>query len=375
MNPDEFIAKSDQVALLGALLPGERSQVSPLLPEADLPRREQAKRDLLSSGILDSNGEIDKRHAATFAVLAHARHRVSVSFFFPGRQVTVDRLFGEKGDTVTLFETDEGMTAVGLDVDVDEVLDSIDFSDDEKSVHVPLVAVALDQQGFSLFSAILDGERSSVISALGINGADDTSIPPVIHTPGTVENTLAAYQPSNGEFPWLRIAADLSSSADLLKGENIRSRMQILAGQGLLVPVAGGYQLSGDVNAMVKRLVLTDLILDISIRKGTLEKEDLPDEGYCIRGDGTLLWITARSDWPGIVSMQYMPAGILVELVKNLLANPEYSFVPVATAHVPATPASAPQTGAPSPKKFCSQCGATVRPGLKFCSSCGAKLA
>jgi hypothetical protein len=376
MNPDEFIVKSDQLSLLGALFPGERSLISPLLPNVEPPQREQAKRDLLSSGILDRNGEIDERHHATLAALALAGRRVTIALFFPNRQVTVDRLFAQKdGTTVTLFERDEGMTAIGKDVDTDEILDSIDFSDDEKSVHVPSFAVALNQNDFILFSAILDGERASVIAALKTTGADDTPIPPVIHTPGTVEKTLSAYQPASGEYPWLRIASDITGRTDLQNPENPGSRMQGLAAQGLLVPAPDGYQLTEAVASMVKRLVLTDLILNVSIRKGTKEKEEPEDEGYCIRGDGTLLWIVARSDRPGTVSIQYMGAGILVDMVKNLLVDPDYSFVPVTTAQVPATGASVQQSAAPSPKKFCSQCGAPVKAGLKFCSSCGTKIA
>ena len=363
----------DLVPHTGVLLPGERSLVSPLLPTGDPQQQAAARQSLQPAGILDATGAISPAWSAVLTPLSLSERKVTISLFFPGRHITIDRYFTRDGNTITLLEGDDQITSLGMNISTEDLLAATGLSDDEISNRVPPVMISLNGPDFLFLTALMDNERACTIDALMRSVQDNRPLPPVVQTDESARKLLAAYQTPGEDSPFLSAAADLAGTQALALARQTAPPWNSLTAKGIVIPSPNGnYLLSDPLRALVRRLILTDFSMEVVITRSTADREELLDQAYCFRADGLLAWMKIRTGRPDLLSLHAIPAGALVKMTTTLVSDPSYTLTAFDAPEqpLPASPVQQPK----AERKFCPQCGKPLRPGLKFCSSCGAKI-
>lgn len=357
---------------LGVLIPGERSPVSPILPAGDEQQQALVRQSLRPAGILDEKGAIIPAYSSILSMLALSRRKASCSLYFPGRHITIDRYFVQDNSTITLLDTDGPETRIGRDVPVNEIIAATGLSDNEISTRYPHIEISLPSSDFLHFAALMDHERSSTTDALLKSVKNNTPLPRVLHTEQSARQTISSFLVSGGDYLFLGAAADLADAGVMAQAQQAAFSLNGLAAKGIVTPATGGYFLSDSLQALVRRLILTDMTMEITIERSNAENMEYIDRAYCYRADGILTWFTLQAGQPGAISLRVTPAGILLTMMDSLLRDPAFTLAHLETPAQPAPASPAPQPQ--GTRKFCSQCGATIPGGKKFCPQCGAKL-
>jgi hypothetical protein len=357
---------------LGVLMPGERSPVSPILPTGDHEQQAAARQSLRQAGIVDDNGAIMPAYSSILSMLALSGRKASCSLYFPGRHITVDRYFVQNNSTITLLDQDGLETRIGKDVPVNDIIAATGLSDNEISTRYPHAEISLPPADFLHLAALMDYERATTTDALLKSIKDNTPLPHVIHTEQSARQTISSFVTSMGDYPFLSAASDLADPGVMAQAGQAAISWNTLAAKEIVTPASGGYHLSDSLQALIRRLILTDMTMEITVARSNGDNLEYTDRAYCFRADGFLTWIKLQAGQPGIISLRVTPAGILRQMMDSLLRDPAFTLAQfeAAKATVPSGPAPQPQ----GIRKFCPQCGNPLKPGLKFCSSCGAKI-
>lgn len=372
--PVSFSVKSGQLHLLGTLLPGERSGLSPLLPALDGKDREDAKRSLTGCSVLDAQGEISERYRTMLGLLSGTTRLVSLSLFFSDRSITTTRYFHVSGNaTVTVTERNGTMVEILDAISPQEILAAAGLSDDEINQNVLPLDIRVSKDEAALFAALLDGERASVAAALaGVSPDDDTPLAPFVHTAQSVHAAMTGFLAGTGDYPAQKVMSDITGQTPGMQPSGIAPLLSRMVAKGIVSQSGSGYQLSDAVLLMARRMVLTDFVMDVTLRQDDGRLPPSGEEAYCIRADGALTWFIMRSGSPDTITIRYMPAGMLAAFAGQIMTNAGYSLSAIESLTVPA-PAQQPQK-TPA-KKFCPSCGAPLKAGAKFCNNCGSKIA
>lgn len=361
-----FSLKLGTLPLLGTLWPGQRTTLSPLLPEGDRQEKEKVSGVLNTAGLLDSSGCIISPLQEVLPVLATASRTVAADFMRPDIFHTV-LLYYSKSERETFTRIqDTTVDETGfVNLDLQELIAFCDIGELETNrLFVPF-DYTLDVAEARILTAMLDGERIGTRNAvIGAPDPADIVIRPAVQVPAVIEKRIAAAAHDPGDLIFLGLQN--GSTGTLQRGDTPAEKRDYtdLVNRGLIRQSGKGYELAEQLLSLARRSVFMDMAATICTREidddGSLREEN----GYCIRADGMLFWFIAAADNPDRILLKYLPADRLSEILRHLF------FMPFRSLSQIIVPPVLPQSG----PRVCPQCGVQLTEGKKFCGTCGTQV-
>jgi hypothetical protein len=168
-----------------------------------------------------------------------------------------------------------------------------------------------------------------------------------------------------GSVQWLSSAfVDLVSQKWIPKSGDVDRIFDSLAKKGLITTSGDGFSLSNEGVILARNHLMPSMCLTLTAGKGQPSgKTNIAGFSCIISGIHDLLYIDHNADE---VELESVTSAFIHEYAKTFLSD--RAVLSAMDTESSAVPAGGKE------RRFCPQCGATLKPGLKFCSSCGAML-
>jgi|WetSurMetagenome_2_1015567.scaffolds.fasta_scaffold106972_2 hypothetical protein len=371
-----FSLSGDQLALLGALWPGERSILSPLHLPGDAGEMEHAKKALSGSGILDGSGSIGQMYHPVLAILSGATRTIEYSMTGFDQEQLFTRYFSpDTVSSVTVIAGDSNQVTVCRDLPVSELVRDIGSGADDGASPHQWFMIALPAGEMHVFAALFDLERESLIDHMSAAGNDPAPIPLRISGPGDVRMLIETCL----EKPGIAILTGelaVAGSPHLLPETAIAQAFDMLVTRGFAIPSAGGYSIRRDLQEIARQSVRLVRFVTVEQKQCSADGGILAEDSIRMLGCGSNgLSLVRRTSKGDTLQFSDLPWKWGVTFIASLLEASGGSFGSL-DAIPPLAPEIPDKKPSPSPAKhrFCSQCGAPVNPEKKFCPQCGAKI-
>lgn len=357
----QFTVKPELLGTLGSLSGKTLGRISPFNYGKESADRKGDIAQLAVLEICDAEGKIlpDKQAAVNTLATADAFTRIYLTT--PQRVIEYIAYFSPDG-TVAGITNDNGMQLISYPATNDAMLElvrqTIGFSvyrNGSFDVHLTraealVLTAMIDLQRKEMFVKFAEGKTAErlVLTQKEIVGM--LSIPP-------------------GNFQWLSSAfVDLFSPERIPKPDEMKKVIETLVTKGYAAKAGKGHSLSDECLLLARGHILPSMYLTLTAGKDTASGTTNGAGFTCIiSGIHDLLYIDYHAD---DVELQTVASREINDYIGAFLTNPA---ILGGLADLSSQKLSAPSLAATG-KKFCPQCGASLRPGLKFCSSCGAKI-
>lgn len=353
----QFTIKPELLAVLGKISGLKLSPVSPLRYGKETDTAGGIAR-LAALGICDPEGAIaaDKKDAVSSLALAEAFTRIYLTT--PQRVIEYIAYFAPEGKIVGVTN-DGGMQLVTFPAPNDAMLELIRQTIGFSLYRGNSFAVQLNRAETLVFSAIIDLQRKEMLRKF----ADGKTAERIAVS---AEDVLEMLKIPPGNIQWFSsMFADLFSQGQIPRSGDAAQVFQSLTKKGLITPSGKKYTLSDNGVVLARNHLLPSMYLTLTTGKGQPSgKTNVAGFSCIISGIQDLLYIDYNADE---IELEAVASAEIHEYAKTFLTDRSV----IARMDSPASP-SAPAGG--KERRFCPQCGASLKPGLKFCSSCGAKI-
>jgi hypothetical protein len=354
----QFAIKPELLATLGKISGQALGPVSPLRYGTDTDTDAGIAR-LAAIGICDTKGIIaaDKKDAVTALASADAFTRV---YLTTSRRVIEYIAYFAPGEKKIGVTNDEGIQLITFPAPNDamrelirqtigfSVYRSSSFSAQMNRAETLVLAAMIDLERKEMLRKFADGKTAERIA---VSEKDVTEMLKI--TPGTIQWFSSAF-------------VDLFSPERIPKPDEIAGIFRSLESKGLVTGLGKNYSLSDEGILLARNHLMPSMYLTLTSGKGQSSgKTNVAGFSCIISGIHDLLYIDYNADE---IELQAVASAEIHDYITAFLTNPSIlGGLEDPTGHTAPVPAA---TG----KKFCPQCGATLKPGLKFCSSCGTKI-
>jgi hypothetical protein len=353
----QFTIKPELLASLGKISGLALSPVSPFRfgKETDTAG---GIAQLAALGVCDAKGSIspEKKDAVSSLALAEAFTRIYLTT--PQRVIEYIAYFAPDGKIVGVTN-DGGMQLVTFPAPNDAMLElirqTIGFS---VYSSIPFTT-QLNRAETLIFSAMIDLERKEMMRKF----ADDKTAERIAVSS---KDVLEMLKIPPGNIRWFSSAfVDLFSAAQVPKPEETASVFESLTAKGLVTRSGKKYALSDSGVILARNHLLPSMYLTLTTGKGQQSgKTNIAGFSCIISGIHDLLYIDYNADE---VEIEAVASAEILEYAKTFLTDRS-----VLAKMDTAAPPSAPAGG--NERRFCPQCGALLKPGIKFCNTCGTKI-
>lgn len=354
----QFTVKPEHLATLGKISGKTLSPVSPFRYGSEnntgggIP-------DLAALGICDKGGVIapEKKDAVTALAEADAFTRIYLTT--PQRIIEYIAYFTQDGKIVGLTN-DGGMQIVTFPAPNNAMLELVRQTIGFSIYRSSSFTAQLNRAETLVLAAMIDLERKEMLRKFA-----DSKTAERIEI--SQKDVLEMLKVPPGSIQWLSSAfVDLFSSERIPKPEEITGIFESLAEKGLVTGSGKKHSLSDDGIILARCHLMPSMYLTLTSGKGQPSgKTNVAGFSCIVSGIHDLLYIDYNADE---IELQAVASAEIHEYLSAFLTNPSVfgGLADLSARNIP--------DQAPGQKKFCPQCGASLRPGLKFCSSCGAKI-
>jgi len=408
-----FTLPGQDIPLLGKLWPGDRNALSPLAEYGTPEERDEVKRTLAGSAVMDPHGEIDVRFHHVMSVLDDPERFVSLDVMTHGSMKSLEMYYStDKVSAVSFLPVESGTVQVTEDAGLHDILTKEDLEGTPNDELTPAdITMTLSEAWIA--AAIFDRERhSSLAAVIQSTAGHELLLEPSVHDPASVKDAFASAgsNPENTFFLNLLEGMGGMNRSDVdLAG--IERNLQSLQAKGLIQRSGSGYTMADQMLPMIRRTLLFDRMTIARTGRMDGTGQIVSESSLCIRADGTLLWFIRPEQARDQFYLKYVSSSMESDILHQLIENPLYSLgqfsvppsvKPAANQHpvIPGHPKSrrcpvcgketkghekfCVSCGAPvtedkiansgKPELVCPSCHAPVLPGKKFCGKCGAKI-
>ena len=353
----QFTIKPELLAVLGKISGMTLSPVSPLRygKETDIPG---GIAQLAALGICDAKGIIpaDKKDAVVSLALAEAFTRIYLTT--PHRVIEYIAYFAPDGKIVGLTN-DSGMQLVTFPAPNDAMLELIRQTIGFSLYRNVSFAVQLNPAETLVFAAMLDLQRKEMLRKF----ADGKTAERIAVS---AKDVLEMLKIPPGTIQWFSSAfVDLFSPARIPKPEDVPGVFETLIKKGLLTHSEKHYALSDEGVILARNHLMPSMYLTLTTGKGQPSGKTNGAGFSCIiSGIHDILYIDYNADE---VDLEAVASAEIHEYAKTFLTDRSVLARMDTTAPLPA-----PAGG--NERRFCLQCGAPLKTGIKFCNTCGTKI-
>ncbi|MDO9325450.1 MAG: zinc ribbon domain-containing protein [Methanoregula sp.] len=364
-----FTLPKQHVPLLGTLWPGDRNALSPLAGYGTPKERDGAKELLAGSEVMDPAGQIDVRFHHVMSVLDDPERFVSLDVMTHGNMKSLEVYYStDKVSVVSFLSVESGTVQVREDAGLHDILlsDDLEYTPNNELTPADITLSLLEAW---IAAAIFDRERCSALAAvMQANAGQDLLLEPSVHDPASIMDTFTRAG-SNPELIFFLNLLDGMGGMDRSDVDfaGIKQHLESLDAKGILRRSESGYSVPELMLPMIRRTLIFDKMINVRTGRKDEAGRIVTESSLCIRADGALLWFIRPEQTSVQIFMKYVSSSMESDILHQLIENVSYSLAQL-TVLPPMQPTYI-------KKKFCSQCGATVKAGLKFCSSCGTKIA
>lgn len=356
----QFTIKPELLATLGKISGKTLSPVSPFRYDSKT-NTGGGIPELAALGICDAGGVIaaDKKEAVTALAEADAFTRIYLTT--PQRIIEYIAYFTPDGKIAGLTN-DGGMQIVTFPAPNDAMLGLVRQTIGFSIYRSSSFTAQLNQAETLVLAAMIDLERKEMLRKFA-----DSKTAERIEI--SQKDVLEMLKVPPGTIQWLSSAfIDLFSPERIPKPDDLAGVFESLGKKGLITGSGKKHSLSDDGILLARSHLMPSMYLTLTSGKGQSSgKTNVAGFSCIISGIHDLLYIDYNADE---IELQAVASAEIHEYLSAFLTNP--SVLKGLEDHSGQKGAAPPQ--APTGKKFCPQCGASLRPGLKFCSSCGAKI-
>ncbi len=352
-----FTIKPEHLAVLGKISGVTLSPVSPFRygKETDTAA---GIAQLAALGICDAGGTIaaDKKEVLTSLALAEAFTRIYLST--PQRVIEYLAYFGPDGKIVGVTN-DNGMQLITFPAPNNAMLELVRQTIGVTRYRSIPFEAKLNRAETLVFSAMIDLQRKEMLRKF----ADGKTAGRIAVSEKEV---LAMLKMPPGNTQWLSSGfTDLFKQERIPKAGDTAGIFASLAAKGLITTTGKEYSLSDQAVILARNHLMPSMYLTLTSGKGQSSgKTNIAGFSCIISGIHDLLYIDYNAD---DIELEAVSSATIHEYVKTFLTD---RAVLSAMDGIAAAPAAA----GTKERHFCSQCGASLKPGLKFCSQCGAKI-
>ena len=313
---------------------------------------------LTALGICDAEGMItaDKKDIVSSLAMAEAFTRIYLTT--PRRVIEYIAYFAPDGRIAGLTN-DGGMQQVTLPAPNDAMLElirqtigfsryrSISFTAKLNRAETLVFSAVIDLQRKEMLRKFADGKKAERIAVSGKDVQEMLKIPP-------------------GNIQWLSSAfVDLFSQKWIPKPGDIDRIFDSLAKKGLITTSGDGFSLSDEGIILTRNHLMPSMYLTLTTGKGQPSgKTNIAGFSCIISGIHDILYIDHNADE---VELEAVTSAEIHDYAKTFLTDRSV----LARMDTIASP-SAPADG--KERRFCPQCGAPLKMGIKFCNTCGTKI-
>jgi hypothetical protein len=360
--------RSGQLSLTGVLWQGERNPLSPLYAYGSPEEREGARKILAGSGVLDGNGDINRGFYPLMDFLQNPSGiaRICRSTFTGTKTASIYTTVN-KGSAV-LFSDESDSETLTKDPPVQEVLAGIGFDEVIPNNEVITLDTSMSLHEMWALAAMYDGERRSVITAIDrAASAGELAMPKGVFDADSVRSLLSSFTREPANILFLALLSGIIPPLPSGIQPNPDQILTALATKGLLQKSEKGYSVPDQQLPMIRRTAVFDTVTFVDVNRIQENGSEVAESALNIRSDGTLLWFITQKENPDRILMKYISSDNENAIIRQLAGNPPF-FPGEIKVPPPAIRVLPPK------KKFCSQCGAPVKPESRFCNSCGKRL-
>ena len=312
---------------------------------------------LAALGICDAEGTItaDKKDTVSSLALAEAFTRIYLTT--PQRIIEYIAYFGPDGKIIGM-NNDSGMLQITYPAPNDAMLElirqTIGFS---RYRSIPFTA-KLNRAETLVFSAVIDLQRKEMLRKFADGKAAER-----IAVSGKDVQEMLKIPPGN--IQWLSSAfVDLFSPKWIPKPGDVDRIFDSLAKKGLITTSGDGFSLSDEGVILARSHLMSSIYLTLTAGKGQPSgKTNVAGFSCVISGIHDLLYIDHNADE---VELESVTSAFIHEYVKTFLSDRAVlSAMDTESSSVPA---------GGKERRFCPECGTSLKPGIKFCNKCGAKI-
>jgi len=352
----QFTITPDLLAVLGTISGKPLSPVSPLR-YGTATDTAAGTGQLAALGICNADGTVAADKKAAVSTLAQAEGFTRIYLTTPSRVIEYIAYFGPDG-TVAGVTNDGGMQVVTFPAPNDAMLELIRQTIGFSRFRSAPFAARLSPAETLVFSAIVDLQRREMLRKF----ADGN---PAGRLAVSGNEILAMLKTRPGTIQWLSGAfVDLLSQKRIPKPAAVDGIVASLASKGLVTTSGEGCLLADEGVLLARTHLIPSMYLTLTTGKGQPSgKTNVTGFSCIISGVHDLLSIDHHADE---VELESVSSAFVAEYAKTFLND--RAVLSALDTESPGAPAGG------NERRFCPQCGGTVRPGLKFCSSCGAKI-
>jgi hypothetical protein len=360
-NKTSFTIEENLLEALGSLLPGEKSPISLLKGTGKAVTGEMIAK-IRSEGITDTSGTIKPEYQHALETLAHSRSFARLKFS-AGEKIFEFIVYFPNGNSspVSLVHN-ENHVVVQDPPGTDQAFALMD----QYIGHSVLASTTFNgefsqAEALALF-ALMDLERGSLLHGLA-DGSDPQN------AGFDLGSIMARVTNPKNNFQSLEfvLQSRIILSAPPTQ-EHIEIGLKSLVGKGMVFHQGIRYNLSDALYAITSRFLIIDSF--IVAETGKLDQNNTMWGGSFLSlqaGVNDLLYLEGHAEE---VIVKCITAAELLDLTGQFLSDPTIMTLPDAAALPEKTQQSVPAGG----KKFCPDCGAQIKAGIKFCNGCGKKL-
>jgi len=360
--------RSGQLSLTGVLWQGERNPLSPLYAYGSPEEREGARKILTGSRVLDGNGDINRGFYPLMDFLQNPSGIARICrSTFTGTKTAAIYTSVNKGSAV-LFSDESDSETLTEDPPIPEVLTGIGFDEVIPNNEVITLDTSLSLPEMWALAAMYDGERRTVISAIDrAASAGELTMPKGVFDADSVRALLRSFNQEPASSLFIALLAGIIPPLPSGILPNPDQLLTALMTKGLLQKSGNGYSVPDQQLPMVRRTAVFDTVTFVDVTHIREKGSEVAESALNIRSDGTLLWFITQKENPDRILMKYISSDNENAILRQIAGNPPFFpgqvKVPPPVFRV-----------LPAKKKFCSQCGAPVKPESRFCNSCGKRL-
>ena len=360
MTPQvQFTVKPELLGTLGTLSGKNPSRVSPFNYGKESADRKGDIAQLAALEICDAEGKILPDKKAAIDTLATADAFTRIYLTTPQRVIEYIAYFAPDGATAGITN-DNGMQLISYPATNDAMIEMVRQTIGFSVYRNGSFDARLTRAEALVLTAMIDLQRKEMLRKF----ADSKTAERLVLTQKEIAGMLSI---PPGNFQWLSSAfVDLFSPGQIPKQEEMKSVLAALVAKGHAVQAGKGHSLSDECLLLARGHLLPSMYLTLTAGKDTTSGTANGAGFTCIiSGIHDLLYIDYQAD---DVELQAVASRQIHDYLTAFLTNPSIlgGLADLAAEKTPVQPAAQ--------KKFCPQCGSTLKPGLKFCSSCGAKI-